>query len=69
MWKQEPPDMKCSLCGVVSDSHSHLFFRCNYAAEVWVGVRLQMDWHGFPNTWDDMLEALSDTSLAPKNLT
>lgn len=23
--------MKCALCGEVSDSHKHLFFKCNYS--------------------------------------
>lgn len=29
----------CSLCSQQEDSHSHLFFECSYAANVWRGIR------------------------------
>ena len=68
MWKDDPPDMKCSLCGNCPDSHSHLFFECAYASEVWSGICFQLDWTGFPSTWDEIVLALSDNSRAPKGL-
>ncbi|KAJ9539150.1 LOW QUALITY PROTEIN: hypothetical protein OSB04_031883 [Centaurea solstitialis] len=32
-WKHEPPDLKCSLCGIVRDSHNHLFFECTFSRQ------------------------------------
>ena len=68
VWKHDPPDMKCSLCGNCPDSHSHLFFECAFASEVWLGICFQMEWNGFPTTWDEIVLALSDSSRAPKGL-
>ncbi|KAJ9545220.1 hypothetical protein OSB04_024927 [Centaurea solstitialis] len=68
LWKHEPPDLVCSLCGAGSDSHLHLFFMCPFSSAVWSGICMKMDWYGFPNNWDAILLALSDPSTAPKHL-
>ncbi|GJY95846.1 hypothetical protein Tco_0512207 [Tanacetum coccineum] len=33
-WK-DIADMKCSLCKKCADSHDHLFFKCDFAKQVW----------------------------------
>ncbi|KAJ9536699.1 hypothetical protein OSB04_un000084 [Centaurea solstitialis] len=65
-WKQEPPDLLCSLCGMVQDSHNHLFFTCNFANEIWTNVRNKMEWPDFPDSWDAVMVTISDRTTAPK---
>jgi hypothetical protein len=50
------------------DSHSHLFFECNYSKEVWVGVARELDWDGFPSSWDDIVDAISTVDSMPRQL-
>ncbi|KAJ9541737.1 hypothetical protein OSB04_028243 [Centaurea solstitialis] len=59
LWKQEPPDWKCSLCGVVMDSHQHLFFECPYSSNVWLQVKDAIGWRDAPQIWDEIMGALS----------
>ncbi|KAJ9536659.1 LOW QUALITY PROTEIN: hypothetical protein OSB04_un000132 [Centaurea solstitialis] len=59
LWKQEPPDWKCSLCGVVMDSHQHLFFECTYSSNVWSQVKDAIGWRDAPQLWDGIMVALS----------
>ncbi|KAJ9535927.1 hypothetical protein OSB04_un000907 [Centaurea solstitialis] len=68
-WKHDPPDLTCPFCGTEQDSHTHLFFTCQYTKEVWNMVRLKMEWEDFPESWDDIVLAIADTSTAPKMLT
>ncbi|KAJ9561655.1 hypothetical protein OSB04_006815 [Centaurea solstitialis] len=67
-WKQNPPDMRCGLCGCCLDSHDHLFFQCNYSSVVWTRICREVNWLNFPNRWVDILVALSNQSSAPKLL-
>ncbi|KAJ9566946.1 hypothetical protein OSB04_002912 [Centaurea solstitialis] len=67
-WKEEPPDYMCSLCNGCVDSHSHLFFMCSFANEIWKGVMLAINWQNFPTVWDDILIAISDQATAPNRL-
>ncbi|KAJ9557048.1 hypothetical protein OSB04_011662 [Centaurea solstitialis] len=67
-WKEVPPDMKCSLCLEVGDSHSHLFFQCRFAHEIWTRILDAVDWLDFPNDWDDILAALDDDARKPKKM-
>ncbi|KAJ9541830.1 hypothetical protein OSB04_028336 [Centaurea solstitialis] len=32
-WKHDPPDLLCSLCGLMRDSHDHLFFECTFSRQ------------------------------------
>ena len=32
-------DMRCPLCNLVRDSHSHLFFECVFSMQVWIKAR------------------------------
>ncbi|GKB54209.1 reverse transcriptase domain, reverse transcriptase zinc-binding domain protein [Tanacetum coccineum] len=33
-------DMKCPLCNLIRDSHSHLFFKCGISLQVWQRVKV-----------------------------
>ncbi|KAJ9536672.1 hypothetical protein OSB04_un000145 [Centaurea solstitialis] len=67
-WKDDPPDMRCSLCGTCMDSCSHLFFECNFSKQVWLIVKKKIHWHGAPNTWENIMLGLSDSTLPPSAL-
>ncbi|KAJ9536471.1 hypothetical protein OSB04_un000352 [Centaurea solstitialis] len=58
-WKHDPPDYRCSLCNQCMDSHTHLFFDCHFAKEVWNWVKMRLNWMDAPDTWDMMLDYLS----------
>ncbi|KAJ9535163.1 hypothetical protein OSB04_un001758 [Centaurea solstitialis] len=64
-WKDEPPDLKCSLCGIGMDSISHLFFECSFANQVWQIVKGQIQWSLAPNDWEMILAGLSDLTSTP----
>ncbi|KAJ9536436.1 hypothetical protein OSB04_un000394 [Centaurea solstitialis] len=60
-WKENPPDMRCPLCNSCPDSHDHLFFNCVYSREVWRKVKNEVDFWGFPDTWNVIMELLQDS--------
>ncbi|XP_024964359.1 uncharacterized protein LOC112504640, partial [Cynara cardunculus var. scolymus] len=68
LWKDEPPDLKCSLCGIFMDSHSHLFYQCNFAHEVWDSILHKVDLTTIPSSWDHILEAIFDTDRRSRSL-
>ncbi|KAJ9536013.1 hypothetical protein OSB04_un000819 [Centaurea solstitialis] len=68
-WKQNPPDMRCSLCGTCPDSHVHLFFLCPFSRLVWKTICRDVDWVNFPDQWDDIMEAITTQARAPKLMT
>ncbi|XP_024964671.1 uncharacterized protein LOC112504947 [Cynara cardunculus var. scolymus] len=68
LWKDEPPDLECSLCGQSVDSHAHLFFQCTFARKVWDNVLRIVDLTTMPYVWDQILETISDSNHRPKRL-
>ncbi|KAJ9536667.1 LOW QUALITY PROTEIN: hypothetical protein OSB04_un000140 [Centaurea solstitialis] len=66
LWKHEPPDWKCSLCGLCLDSHQHLFFECSYAATVWSQITNAIGWLDAPGTWNEIMGALIGPSPPKK---
>ncbi|KAJ9536738.1 hypothetical protein OSB04_un000123 [Centaurea solstitialis] len=64
-WKEEPPDLKCSLCGITNDSHDHLFFECTFSRQVWLQIMENVHWVGFPCSWHAIVDALSNPTMAP----
>ncbi|XP_024972771.1 uncharacterized protein LOC112511401 [Cynara cardunculus var. scolymus] len=68
LWKDEPPELKCSLCGQCMDSHVHLFFQCQYAHEVWNSILHITDLRDMPSMWDHILVVLSDSRRHSKSL-
>ncbi|KAJ9536540.1 hypothetical protein OSB04_un000292, partial [Centaurea solstitialis] len=67
-WKHEPPDLRCSLCGLEMDSHNHLFFECTFSRQVWLQVMEKCQWIDFPCSWNAIIDALSDGATRPKQL-
>ncbi|KAJ9536724.1 hypothetical protein OSB04_un000109 [Centaurea solstitialis] len=63
-WKDDPPDLKCSLCDVCEDSHEHLFFSCPFALSIWREVKMEFTWSSFPDDWDNIMIAISDPAGA-----
>ncbi|XP_021994181.1 uncharacterized protein LOC110890840 [Helianthus annuus] len=50
--------MCCSLCTSGLDSHDHLFFEWDYAAQMWNGVKDLAGMTSIQNTWIDIMEFL-----------
>ncbi|KAJ9535485.1 hypothetical protein OSB04_un001384 [Centaurea solstitialis] len=59
LWKHEPPDMLCVFCRLVPDSHAHLFFQCRFSNQVWRRVKHQVEFYGFPETWEEIRAGIS----------
>ena len=48
--------MVCSLCHKDSDSHSHLFFNCEYAKSFWEKVLNKLgSWNGIVRYFDNQI--------------
>ncbi|XP_022003151.1 uncharacterized protein LOC110900574 [Helianthus annuus] len=60
--------MCCLLCYKNIDSHGHLFFECEYSAQVWCKVRSHADMENIPPIWNnilsDMLQRRSSKLIA-----
>ena len=41
---------------MVNDSHSHLFFECEYLKSIWVDLKAKMDRSWMSNSWDTLIE-------------
>ena len=48
-------DLKCPLCKVCNDSHSHLFFDCKYSREVWSKIVNILGQGEFGYDWEDIV--------------
>ncbi|XP_021996389.1 uncharacterized protein LOC110893597 [Helianthus annuus] len=48
----------CSLCTLGPDSHDHLFFECEFASQVWYGVRDKVGMQMIGKRWDDIMDYL-----------
>ncbi|KAJ9536660.1 hypothetical protein OSB04_un000133 [Centaurea solstitialis] len=59
IWKENPPDLICSLCECCMDSHDHLFFACPYSKEVWRMIKREVGLHGFPESWASIMDLLN----------
>ena len=53
-WNNDP-DMKCSLCKKVHDSHNHLFFECDFSKSIWCGLKQKMGNVWMSDTWEDII--------------
>ncbi|PWA81906.1 RNA-directed DNA polymerase, eukaryota, Reverse transcriptase zinc-binding domain protein [Artemisia annua] len=49
-------NMKCPLCKIVNDSHSHLFFECVYSKSIWEELKEKMENNEISNSWDTLIE-------------
>ncbi|PWA39463.1 reverse transcriptase domain, Reverse transcriptase zinc-binding domain protein [Artemisia annua] len=50
-------NLKCPLCKQCHDSHSHLFFQCNYSKTVWASMRKKLKESTEPNEWSDVVSS------------
>ncbi|GKA81906.1 sodium/hydrogen exchanger 6 [Tanacetum coccineum] len=53
--------LRCPLCEMVPDSHSHLFFECSFASQVWFQVRAFTGMSSVPPRLVDVLAFLIPT--------
>ncbi|GJS23759.1 tetratricopeptide-like helical domain-containing protein, partial [Tanacetum coccineum] len=61
---QNIDDLKCSLCNLVQDNHSHLFFNCEFSAKVWNHFKDQMR---LDYALDDLYQIISYIVARPIN--
>ncbi|PWA89784.1 RNA-directed DNA polymerase, eukaryota, Reverse transcriptase zinc-binding domain protein [Artemisia annua] len=54
-WNNDP-NMKCPPCNMVNDSHSHLFFECEFSKEIWTVLKAKMEINWMSNSWDTLIE-------------
>ncbi|KAJ9561579.1 hypothetical protein OSB04_006739 [Centaurea solstitialis] len=60
-WKTKPPYMVSVFCKEVLDSHSHLFFECEFPLKVWSSVKHQVELYGFLKNWNNIVTVLSSS--------
>ncbi|GJU53880.1 reverse transcriptase domain, reverse transcriptase zinc-binding domain protein [Tanacetum coccineum] len=53
--------LRCPLCDMVIDSHSHLFFECSFASQVWFQVHAFTGMSSVPSRFVDVLIFLIPT--------
>ncbi|XP_071714436.1 uncharacterized protein [Rutidosis leptorrhynchoides] len=51
-------DLRCPFCKLCKDSHSHLFFDCDYPRAVWNELKLMANLDHAPNEWTELVEYL-----------
>lgn len=60
-------DFNCAFYNGHVDSHSHLFFYCNFPMEVWNLVKLKVNIKHKPGSWFEIIQELQ-VSLKSKNI-
>jgi hypothetical protein len=50
--------LKCTLCEGNNDSHSHLFFKCKYSAEIWRSLQ-QLLIKKSSQDWNEIIKEMS----------
>ncbi|GKF52255.1 reverse transcriptase zinc-binding domain-containing protein, partial [Tanacetum coccineum] len=51
--------MACLLCKKEMDSHQHLFFQCDYSAEVWAKIKEKAGIQTTKWEWDEIVEEMT----------
>ncbi|KAJ6296515.1 hypothetical protein OIU77_022128 [Salix suchowensis] len=46
----------CVLCGVLPETHSHLFFECVYSSKIWSNISGKSNFHSPTMQWDLFLQ-------------
>ncbi|GJT94434.1 RNA-directed DNA polymerase, eukaryota, reverse transcriptase zinc-binding domain protein [Tanacetum coccineum] len=57
-WNKQK-DLLCPLCNKVNDSHEHLFFRCQYSAEIWESLTDRIGIHKWDIDWRKMMDEIA----------
>nr|KAJ0184832.1 hypothetical protein LSAT_V11C900454780 [Lactuca sativa] len=65
-WK-DSNDFSCVFCNSQIDSHSHLFFNCNYTKEIWKLVKIKAKMNHKSGNWVDIINELQ-CSLKKKSI-
>jgi len=58
--------LSCSLCNVQPDSHTHLFFECSYAHQVWKGIAARVHLDDYSADWDTLLDSFVTVATSRK---
>ncbi|XP_059668892.1 uncharacterized protein LOC132313980 [Cornus florida] len=60
----------CVLCGIEIESHSHLFFRCDFSAPLWEFIQARCRFYNYFLIWEDMILWISSRwkSNSPMNI-
>ncbi|GJZ73668.1 reverse transcriptase zinc-binding domain-containing protein [Tanacetum coccineum] len=51
----------CMLCKCNSESHEHLFFKCEFSEAIWKVMKGKMQFHCTAAKWDDIIEEFART--------
>ncbi|XP_023644311.1 uncharacterized protein LOC111832174 [Capsella rubella] len=57
-------DLDCLLCGLAQESRNHLFFECDFSAEVWRLITQKLRLSSPPFLWDQILLWLPTASAS-----
>nr|XP_043625569.1 uncharacterized protein LOC122596994 [Erigeron canadensis] len=58
-WDVNPDvDMLCPFCKLQPDSHSHLFFECDYSMQVWKSVYMKAGLQQRSSDWNVIIQQL-----------
>ncbi|GKC15340.1 RNA-directed DNA polymerase, eukaryota, reverse transcriptase zinc-binding domain protein [Tanacetum coccineum] len=49
-------NMKCPLCNKTNDSHTHLFFECEYSDMIWKALSGKMKVDNIPSNWSAIID-------------
>ncbi|GJT71816.1 putative reverse transcriptase domain, reverse transcriptase zinc-binding domain protein [Tanacetum coccineum] len=55
-------DMKCPLCNLIRDSHSHLFFECGISLQVWQRVKVLFHIPDIGNSWRSVVDTIQSSA-------
>lgn len=59
-------NLRCPLCSIVPDTHSHLFFECPYSTQIWCSMRKFAGMDLVSSKWsdiDDWLQPISKRNI------
>lgn len=51
-------DMSCPFCNGCKDSHSHLFFSCNFARRLWERLKIMAKLDNVSNSWAQIISCI-----------
>ncbi|GJV58010.1 RNA-directed DNA polymerase, eukaryota, reverse transcriptase zinc-binding domain protein [Tanacetum coccineum] len=60
MMKWSKEILVCPLCRTTFDSHTHLFFQCEYSAKIYDGLKEKMKADNIPNDWDQIIQYMAN---------
>nr|XP_043619765.1 uncharacterized protein LOC122591569 [Erigeron canadensis] len=64
-WEMNGP-ASCAFCDAQLDSHSHLFFECDFSAQIWKGMCDRVDLAFYSDDWDIVLASFISIATIKK---